>query len=54
MQSDKEEMVGVLTAMSIVSKRLAKQLQKLEEESKHDEEQASRCSKKSKEPCRQY
>lgn len=37
MQGDKKEMIGVLTAMSIVSKRLAKQLQELEEESKYDE-----------------
>ncbi len=37
MQEDKKEMIGVLTAMSIVSKRLAKQLQELEEESKYDE-----------------
>lgn len=37
MQADKIEMIGVLTAMSIVSKRLAKQLQELEEESKYDE-----------------
>ena len=51
MQTQNEEMIGVLTAMSIVAERLAKQLQKIEEENK-DDEKVQRYSKESKEPCR--
>lgn len=51
MQTQNEEMIGVLTAMSIVADRLAKQLQKLEEEDK-GEEKVSRCSKEYEKSCR--
>lgn len=44
MQTQNEEMIGVLTAMSIVAERLAKQLQKQEEGNK-DEKEISRSSK---------
>lgn len=48
MGKDKEEMIGVLTAMSIVAERLAKQLKK----EKKDDEKISRSSEEAKEPCR--
>ena len=51
MQTQNEEMIGVLTAMSIVAERLAKQLQKIEEENR-DHEKVQGYSKESKEPCR--
>ena len=51
MQTQNEEMIGVLTAMSIVAERLAKQLQKIEEENK-DEEKVSSCGKEYEKSCR--
>jgi hypothetical protein len=46
MQTQNEEMIGVLTAMSIVAKRLAKQLMRLEEEEEMNEqnETSIKCS----------
>lgn len=38
MQTQNEEMIGVLTAMRIVAKRLAKQLMSLEEEEESNEQ----------------
>lgn len=54
MQTQNEEMIGVLTAMSIVAKRLAKQLENSEEEEELNEqdETSFRCSGKFKEPSR--
>ena len=51
MQTQNEEMIGVLTAMSIVAERLAKQLQKTEEENK-DEKKVSSGSKEYEKSCR--
>lgn len=53
MQTQNEEMIGVLTAMSIVAKRLARQLMNLEEEEKNEQDEASiRCSGGFKESCK--
>lgn len=51
MQTQNEEMIGVLTAMSIVAERLAKQLQKIEEVNK-DEKKVSRCGEEYEKSCR--
>lgn len=55
MKTQNEEMIGVLTAMSIVAKRLARQLMNLKEEEEKVNEQnetSTRCSGGFKEACR--
>lgn len=51
MTTNKEEMIGVLTAMSIVSKRLARQIKELEE-GEENEKTVCRNSKEPKKACR--
>lgn len=52
MITSKEKMIGVLTAMSIVSKRLARQLKESEEGEEDGRKRVYRDGKDSKEACR--
>lgn len=52
MATSKEEMIGVLTAMSIVSKRLARQLKESEEGEEDGRKRVCRNGKDPKKDCR--